>query len=52
MQDIVKFKYLGVGVSTDIGMEEEMTRVLHEGRKICESLMGKYYTSRNKEGVI
>ena len=30
----VKFKYLGIMVSVNMGMEEEVTRRFHNGRKI------------------
>ena len=35
LEEVVKFKYLGVTISVDGGMMEELTHMLHEGKQIC-----------------
>ena len=35
LEEVAKFKYLGVTISVDGGMKEELTHMLHEGKQIC-----------------
>ena len=51
IQDVNKFNYLGVMISTDGGMGEEVAHRVLEGRKVW-GMMAQLWKERSKTGVI